>query len=131
MRDLSLRTFQHFDPSVRRVLGVLLFVLVAHNAGSCGNDGVGVNGDVVGGPCLGAADCEEACLRDGDFPNGSCSVPCGTDAHCPPGTFCIRHDGQGWCVLGCVHPSDCRAGYTCKGQDNNGHAGESLVCVNN
>jgi hypothetical protein len=91
------------------------------------NSGVGNDGDLVGGPCVSNADCEERCLTGGDYPQGTCSVSCTTDRDCPDTTYCIDKEG-GTCMLGCNLPSDCRNGYTCKGKDNNGHGGESLVC---
>lgn len=101
----------------------IVFVLA-----SCGGgDGVGKEGSVVGGPCSGAGDCEFRCQTGGDFPGGTCVKPCSTDEDCPDGTFCIDTEG-GLCMLGCETPDDCRGGYTCKGETNRGHLGDSLVC---
>jgi hypothetical protein len=92
----------------------------------CGED-VGHDGTLVGGPCSGAADCEFRCLTGGDYPQGTCSLPCNTDRDCPSGTHCIDKDG-GMCLLACTVPSDCRFDYNCKGEKNRGHGGDSLVC---
>jgi hypothetical protein len=97
---------------------------------ACGNDGVGNNGGYVGGSCQGDRDCDEECLRGGDFPDGTCSVSCNEDYDCPSDTYCVDKEG-GHCLLSCDRPADCRGGYTCKGVNNKGHSGESLVCIKN
>lgn len=99
-------------------------------ATACGNDGVGNDGAYVGGSCQDDRDCDEECLRGGDFPDGTCSVSCKVDDDCPSGTYCIDKEG-GQCLLSCDRPADCRGGYTCKGENNKGHSGESLVCIKN
>jgi hypothetical protein len=96
--------------------------------GGCGGDGVSTTGDLVGGSCEDDRDCEEDCVRTGDFPGGMCTVVCSEDRHCPGGTYCIDRE-SGICALGCEVPGDCRPGYTCRGEDNRGHSGESLVCI--
>ena len=106
----------------------ILFLLSASLSFACGDDGVGLEGDLVGGPCSGAADCDERCQTGGDYPGGICTVACDTDDDCPLGTRCIDKEG-GICLLACEHPDDCRAGYTCQGEENRGHGGDSLVCV--
>lgn len=93
----------------------------------CGSS-VGNDGQTVGGPCSSNADCDQQCLTGGDFPQGTCAVSCDTDADCPDGSYCIDKQG-GVCLLGCQLPSDCRGGYSCEGQTNHGHGGDSLVCV--
>jgi len=103
-----------------------LFTLLP-GTGACGGDGVGRDGELVGGSCQVASDCEEECLTGGDFPEGTCSLSCDADEDCPDGTHCID-EGGGVCLMACELPSDCRGGYTCKGKDNKGHGGESLVC---
>lgn len=104
---------------------MLMFVAIV----GCGGDGVGLDGDLVGGACTGPADCEYRCETGGDFPQGTCVKPCNVDADCPDGTYCIEKEG-GICLLGCDVPSDCRGGYNCEGQTNRGHGGDSLVCIN-
>jgi hypothetical protein len=101
---------------------LVLFLLAA-----CG-DGVSNTGDLVGGPCQDGGDCDERCVRTGDFPGGLCTISCARDDHCPNGTYCIDKEG-GICALSCSHPNDCRSGYTCEGVNNRGHDGESLVCI--
>lgn len=109
-----------------RAVSVLLTSAVF--AFACGGDGVGRDGDLVGGPCASAGDCEDRCLEGGDYPGGLCTVSCNTDEDCPPGTHCIDEEG-GTCFMGCEFPEDCRVGYTCKGEENRGHGGDSLVCA--
>lgn len=94
----------------------------------CGDDDVGFHGDLVGGPCRGGDDCQYRCQGGGDFPDGTCTLPCNIDEDCPFGTYCIDKEG-GICLLGCERPDDCRDGYTCKGEKNRGHGGDSLVCI--
>ncbi len=94
---------------------------------ACGG-GVGFYGEVVGGSCSANRDCEERCLTGGDFPQGTCTVSCSSDSDCPSGTYCIRKEG-GVCLLGCRDPSDCRDRYSCKAERNEGHGGDSLVCI--
>ncbi len=114
--------FQELSNLFLAVFGTLfLFV------GACGNDGVGRDGELVGGSCQVAGDCDGECLTGNDYPEGTCSVSCMADSDCPSGTNCIDKEG-GTCLLSCDLPSDCRGGYTCKGKDNKGHGGESLVC---
>lgn len=94
----------------------------------CGS-AVSNKGKTVGGPCTANTDCDERCLTGGDFPGGTCSVACDTDENCPDGSHCISKEG-GVCLLACELPADCRGGgYTCKGESNKGHGGDSLVCI--
>jgi hypothetical protein len=95
---------------------------------ACGDDDVGFDGDRVGGACRDGRDCEYLCERDDHFPDGTCTLPCNVDEDCPLGTYCIDRE-DGICLLGCERPEDCREGYTCKGEHNRGHDGESLVCI--
>lgn len=104
---------------------LLIGILIA----ACGGDDVGNDGATVGGPCVGAGDCDFRCLVGADFPQGTCTVACNTDNDCPDGTFCIDSEG-GVCLLGCGLPEDCRGGYNCEGKENRGHGGDSLVCTN-
>jgi hypothetical protein len=110
---------------VQSILGGLLALSMTT---ACGSDSVGNDGATVGGSCQVDADCDEECLSGGDFPQGTCSVSCNADDDCPGGTNCIDTEG-GQCLLACDLPSDCRGGYTCKGKNNKGHGGESLVCI--
>jgi hypothetical protein len=98
---------------------------------ACGNDdGVGLDGTTVGGPCDSDQDCAFRCREGGEYPGGTCVRPCNIDADCPEGTFCINEDG-GICLLSCAVPQDCRDGYNCEGRENRGHGGDSLVCRGN
>lgn len=110
-----------------RSIAVLVFASACLLAG-CGDDDVGLDGDGVGGACQDERDCAYRCQEGGDFPHGTCTVPCNVDDDCPIGTYCIDKEG-GICLLGCEHPEDCRDEYTCKGEDNRGHGGDSLVCI--
>ncbi len=109
-----------------RFLTVLIW-LVSLGLAGCGDD-VGGDGELVGAPCAARADCAERCVTGGDFPQGVCSASCSTDDDCPSGTRCIDKEG-GICLLACDRPADCRGGYTCKGVTNQGHGGDSLVCI--
>ncbi len=99
----------------------------------CGDDvpGVGNWGVLVGGPCSNAtAHCADVsnCLTGGDFPEGTCSVPCHTDADCPTGTACTDKEG-GHCLVACDLTSQCRDRYKCKGVKRRDKSGEVLVCI--
>lgn len=99
-------------------------------AGGCGDDGGGVGngGGLVGGACRDDRDCAERCLRGGDFPGGTCSVWCGSDRDCPPGTYCIDKEG-GVCLLDCRDSRDCRGGYECSSEGRRGGPGSVPVCI--
>ncbi|HWO17736.1 MAG TPA: hypothetical protein VNO30_03135 [Kofleriaceae bacterium] len=107
----------------------LVLVLAITALAACGPDEVGNEGTLVGGACIDSRDCEFDCQRSGDYPQGTCTVPCDFDEDCPSGTFCIDTEG-GVCLLGCDFPEDCRVGYTCKGRPSRGRGGEALVCSN-
>ena len=96
---------------------------------ACGSS-VGIEGDLVGGPCQSSADCspQSRCLIDDDFPGGACAVNCSRHEDCPDGSRCVDEEG-GVCLMTCVLPGDCRGGYTCKGKENETGGGESLVCI--
>lgn len=96
----------------------------------CGDDDVGGEGGLVGGPCQDSVDCEFRCERGEEYPDGTCIVPCNTDDDCPVGSSCINRE-DGVCLLSCELPEDCRPGYDCEGQENRGHGGDSLVCIGN
>lgn len=108
---------------------VILFsaVLLA----SCGSsDGVGNEGDVVGGPCLDFMDCasESYCETHSDFPGGICTMDCLDDRDCPDGAACIDKQG-GICLLLCNFDSDCRRDYDCEDEDRRGASGKATVCI--
>lgn len=110
-----------------RLVAIAICVL---GAAACGDEEVGNEGVVVGGSCAGNGDCEFRCETGGDFPLGTCTRPCLIDDDCPSGSACIDKDG-GMCLLSCSVPTDCRPGYNCEGKTNNGHGGDSLVCIAN
>jgi len=106
------------------LVGVSLFGLV-----SCGDGGsVGLDGYLVGGSCRDDRDCDERCLRGGDFPGGTCSVNCRDDRDCPSDTYCVDKAG-GVCLLACRRDSDCRRGYDCEDIRRKGGGGRSPVCI--
>jgi hypothetical protein len=85
--------------------------------GDAGSDStsVGKTGRVVGGPCLSSNDCAAGseCLGESEFPGGTCTVRCATNAQCPAGAACVE-ESDGSCLLTCTSATDCRAGYVCK-----------------
>lgn len=114
-------------------------VLLLALCSGCGDDegdfAVGLDGPLVGGPCYDELDCFSggicpggATLRDGDYPGGTCTVPCRGHEDCPPSTACIEDHG-GICLLQCIDRLDCRGGYTCKERDDRGDPGKSRVCT--
>jgi hypothetical protein len=96
---------------------------------------VGLNGPLVGGPCLNEYDCFSGgfCpggqgVPDGDYPGGTCTVPCNGHEDCPSTTACID-DQRGICLLQCFENRDCRPGYKCKERNDNDGPGRSRVCT--
>ena len=108
-----------------RLIAIALCVL---GLAACGDEEVGNEGVVVGGSCDGPGDCEFRCETGGDFPGGTCTRPCNVDDDCPDDSACISTNG-GICLQLCATPSNCRPGYNCEGKTNNGHGGDSLVCI--
>jgi hypothetical protein len=94
---------------------------------ACGG-GVGNDGTLVGGPCATDRDCAELCARGGDFPGGTCTVPCLDDRDCPSDTACIDKEG-GICLLLCHFDTDCRPGYECEDESRRGASGKATVCI--
>jgi hypothetical protein len=122
---------------MRRAL-LLAPLLLSALSLACGDDagggggsasGVGVDGDVVGGPCNATSECSEGseCLDEGDFPGGTCTVTCSSDGDCPDGSVCISSEG-GVCLLACESKSDCRDGYECEGKSRESGRGDVKVC---
>ena len=108
---------------------ILFLVALGAAAAVCGNDdSVGGNSAFVGGSCHGDGDCDDMCAMGGDFPGGTCTVPCHEDNDCPEGTACIDKQG-GICLLACHQDGDCRHGYDCDSKDREGHSGELAVCI--
>jgi hypothetical protein len=106
-------------------LGILLACVLS----ACG-DGVGNDGDVVGGPCQSNDDCDSdsMCEDSGDFPGGTCTVECESDSDCPDGTRCVDKD-SGICLLECESPDDCRNGYGCEEKSVKDDGGKANVCI--
>ncbi len=98
--------------------------------GGSSPDGVGVDGDVVGGPCSATEGCAASseCIDDGAFPGGTCVVTCESQSDCPEGSFCISSEG-GVCLLGCETQDDCREDYICEGKSREDGDGEAKVCA--
>lgn len=97
-------------------------------ASECWPSGTGAGG--LGTACEGVWDCQGGasarCLRD--WPQGSCSRDCASDAACGTGGVCHKEFGEdaGFCVPSCSRGSNaCRAGYACKWSNS----AASGVCV--
>jgi hypothetical protein len=108
---------------------VLLVVSGCGSDSSGGGDGIGNEGDVVGGPCSDSSECADGslCESGGDFPGGMCTVACSSDSDCPEGTYCISNEG-GICMLPCESKDDCREGFQCEGKSRESGDGEKKVC---
>jgi hypothetical protein len=125
-----------YTAAMRRISMLVLLSLTALGCGDDENDFlVGWNGPLVGGPCLNEFDCMSGgfcpggqTLRDGDYPGGTCTVPCNEHDDCPATTACIDDHG-GICLLQCFVNDDCRPGYKCKERDDRSRPGKSLVCI--
>jgi hypothetical protein len=108
--------------------GILCALALLTCFGCYGEDVVGNYGVLVGGECRDSRDCDDVCLRGGDFPDGTCSVECRDDRDCPRGTACIDKQG-GVCLLLCDRNADCRHRYQCDDQRRRGHSGHEYVCI--
>lgn len=113
-----------------RSVFALAWLLFACSVLGCGDGGVGPEGDVVGGSCTGDGQCAEGsrCLVEGDFPGGTCTVDCDSQADCPSGSACVQ-ENDGTCLLSCESASDCRAGYDCEEKSRRGASGGAFVCI--
>lgn len=85
---------------------------------------------IVGGACRDAFDCAPGvdCERGGDFPDGTCTLPCRSHRDCPGGTACVDVRG-GLCLIACTNDLHCRERYACRARDSRGERGESFVCI--
>jgi hypothetical protein len=110
-----------------RLLSILAPLVLAFGFVHC-QDGVGLDGDVVGGSCRDSRDCAERCVRGSDFPGGTCTVDCRDDRDCPASTYCIDVSG-GICLLDCYDDRDCRRGYDCSNKRRRGTSGRAYVCI--
>lgn len=107
---------------------VLSFVILT--IVGCAAD-VGPDGRAVGGPCLDEFDCAlgSFCLRNFEFPDGTCTMGCRDDDDCVGGTSCVE-EAFGACLLSCTTDMDCgRDGYVCRERGQPGEGGSSRVCV--
>jgi hypothetical protein len=112
-----------------RIAMTTMVIAAAVLLAACGDDDqVGDQGDLVGGPCTDSGDCQFRCEEGDHYPDGVCTVACNIDEDCPAGTWCINRE-EGICLLACEEPADCRSGYSCKGEENRGTGGDSLVCI--
>ena len=108
----------------------LLLTLIAATAVlACGDD----DGDpyqVVGAACGSDLDCVPGaqCAKGGDFPDGTCTLPCVGHADCPPVSACVDRMG-GVCLVSCSSEQYCREKYKCKDVRDRDGVGDSLVCI--
>ena len=116
-------------------IGKWVLALALLGCGAIGCDGddnekVGPGGSLVGGSCSNSDDCQERCVRGGDYPGGMCTVGCASDDDCPRHTACISDEG-GICSIVCDRGDDCAdfgKEWTCKDRDRRGHSGKVGVC---
>lgn len=107
---------------------VRIVILLAMIAFAACHGGVGPDSALVGGSCRDHHDCEERCVRGGDFPGGTCTVDCRDDRDCPGDSWCVDRSG-GVCLQACDFDGDCRGGYECDDVDREGHGGRIPVCI--
>jgi len=81
-----------------------LFCLAA--LAGCGGVSVGPGSRSVGGACQTDANCDHRCVINGHFPNGLCTLTCGSTADCPVGSACVDDSG-GICEILCSAVSSC------------------------
>jgi len=105
-----------------------LMMMLALVAFAACHGGVGPDSALVGASCRDHGDCEERCVRGGDFPGGTCTVDCRDDRDCPDGSWCIDKAG-GVCLPACDYDEDCRGGYDCESKRREGHGGHRHVCI--
>ena len=117
-------------PLIPPLLAVLFMIL----SGACGDDDdeylVSTVGPLVGGPCTDILDCVSGafCAEGGDFPDGTCTVPCDDHNECPGPSLCVDREG-GACLLACYRDADCRHGYKCKNVRDRARGSDSRVCL--
>jgi len=94
-------------------------------SGTAGNDS-----SLVGGPCMENADCDDRLCQPGTrFPDGLCTISCGTSGQCPRASYCGELN-TGWvCLVDCATSTDCRTGYVCEPVTEAGTNGGSSVTV--
>lgn len=80
----------------------------------------GTGNGPVGGPCDGPWECGGGAwgrcgTESGGFPDGYCSIACGTNrSTCPSGSHCATTVTTDFCAKNCTTDLDCRTGYTCQ-----------------
>ena len=119
------------DLMMRGLFTAALILTFATGPLACGDSfSVGPDGEDVGGSCSNDGDCgpDSFCIRNEDFPGGTCSIACGSHDDCPKGSRCISTNG-GVCALSCESSSDCRSGYDCESKSDERGGGESTVCI--
>jgi hypothetical protein len=96
----------------------------------CGDDDYGPY-NYLGGPCRNEFDCAPGvrCQGGGDFPDGTCALPCRDYRDCPQGTACADVHG-GLCLVRCANELQCRPGYRCRDRNDRNSDTSSLVCMN-
>jgi hypothetical protein len=110
------------------VLAAIAVLVVAATLG-CGDDDHGPY-ELIGSSCRTAADCHPGldCRRGGDFPDGTCTLPCTSHLDCPRYSACVD-TGGGLCLVSCADDSFCRDKYKCKDKNDEDGNGKSLVCI--
>ena len=109
----------------RLIAGCALLLL----SNACGDDDHAPY-EYVGHACRDDFDCAPGvdCETGGDFPDGTCTIPCRDHRDCPQGTACVDVHG-GLCLVYCSSDLHCRNRYDCKARDDRDDSGESLVCI--
>jgi len=115
--------------SSSRTLTLALAIAAVLAALGCGDDDYGPY-NVVGSACRTDLDCAPGadCRRGGDFPDGTCTLPCNSDLDCPRYSACIENAGS-LCLISCSSDAHCRDKYKCKDKNNRDNTGKSLVCI--
>jgi hypothetical protein len=115
--------------SRRPLARIALMLLVAAATLGCGDDDYGPYNS-IGSGCRTAADCQPGaeCQRGGDFPDGTCTLPCRSHLECPRYSACVD-TGGGLCLISCSNDSFCREKYKCKDKNDEDGSGKSLVCI--
>ena len=102
---------------------------LCHALLACGDDDYAPYA-VVGGACRNSLDCAPGagCETGGDFPDGTCALPCRGHFDCPEFSACVDVRG-GLCLPRCNNDLQCRPPYDCNDRKDRDGAGHSLVCI--